>query len=114
MLHQVRTRFEDQTSLQINSGGSSDEDSDYADSVGQPVEWTVVRGHAGKFTRASPSIAGASDHAEDSQVDDAAPWGMRCQQSTKTNWPITSPQPGGPTDAFLIPSYGGAHSLGYF
>ena len=85
MLHQVRTRFEDQTSLQINSGGSSDEDSDYADSVGQPVEWTVVRGHAGKFTRADPITASASNHATNNQVDDAAPRGRWRQQSAEAD-----------------------------
>ena len=54
-------------------------DSDYEGSVGQPVDWTVVRGHAGKFTQADPSTTGASDHAEDSHVDDAAPRGRRRQ-----------------------------------
>ena len=61
----MRTHFEDQTSLQSNSGGSSEEDNDYEGSVGQPVDWTVMRGHAGKFTWVGPSTAGASDHAED-------------------------------------------------
>ena len=58
-------------------GGSSDEDSDYKGSGGQLVDWTVMRGHAGKFTRADPSMAGASDHTEDNQVDDVAPQGRR-------------------------------------
>ena len=49
MLHQVRTYFDDQTSLQSNSRGSSSDDSDYEGSVGQPVDWTVVREHTGKF-----------------------------------------------------------------
>ena len=41
-LHQVRTHFENKTSLLSDSGRSSDEDSDYEGSVGQPVHWTVV------------------------------------------------------------------------
>ena len=74
-LHQARTHFDDQTSLQSNSRGSSFDDSNYKGSIGQPVDWTVVRRHAGKFARAGPSNAGASDHAEDNQVDNAAPRG---------------------------------------
>ena len=107
MLHQVRTHFDDQTSPQSNSGGSSSDDSDYEGSVGQPFDWTVVRGHAGKFARAGPSNAGASDHVEDSHVDNAAPRGRRRQQCDRTDWLITSPQPEGPGDARLIPNYGG-------
>ena len=56
----MRTHFKDQTSLQSNSGSSSDEDSDYDGSIGQPVDWTVMRGHAGKFTRVGPSTVDAS------------------------------------------------------
>ena len=48
---------------------------EYEASVGHLVDWTVVRGHASKFTRAGHSAAGAFDHAEDSQVDNAAPRG---------------------------------------
>ena len=66
-----------------------------------------MRGHAAKFTRADPSTVGTSDHAEDNQVNDAAPRGKRRQQSAETDWLITSPQPGVPTDARLIPNYGG-------
>ena len=84
-LYQVRTRFEDHASLQSNSGGSNDEDSDYKGSVGQPVDQTIVQEHVGKFTRAGPSTADASDHTEDSQVDDAAPWDRRHQQSAETD-----------------------------
>ena len=102
----MRTHFDDQTSLQSNSGGCSSDRSDYEGSVGLLVDWTVVRIHAGKFARAGPSNAGASDHVEDNQVDNAAPGGRR-PQSGGMDWLITSPQPGGPTDARLIPSYGG-------
>ena len=49
MLHQMRTHFDDQTSLQSNSRGSSMDDSDYEGSVGKPVDWTVVCGHARKI-----------------------------------------------------------------
>ena len=34
------------------------------------MDWTVVRRHAGKFTRACPSTTGASNHAEDSHAPD--------------------------------------------
>ena len=74
-LHQVCTHFDDQTSLQSNSRGSSSDDSDYEGSVDQPVDWTVVCGHADKFARVGLSNAGASDHAEDNQVENAAPGG---------------------------------------
>ena len=40
-----------------------------------------MRGHAGKFTCAGPSTAGAYDHAEDIHVDNAAPRGSRRPQS---------------------------------
>ena len=99
------TRFDDQTSLHSGLEGSGDYDTDYEGSVGHPVDWTVVRGHGGKFTR-----AGASDHVEDNHIDNAAPRGSRCPQSAGTDWLITLPQTDGPTDARLIPSYGGAHS----
>ena len=69
-LRQVHTHFDDQTSARSYSGGSSDDNSDYHGSVGQAVDWKVVQGHVGKFTRACPSTTGASDHAEDSQVPD--------------------------------------------
>ena len=82
-------------------------DNEYEASVGHPFDWTVVRGYAGKFTLAGPSAVGASDHAEDNHVDNAAPRGSRRPQSVGTNWLITSPQPEGPTDTHLIPSYGG-------
>ena len=59
-----------------------------------------MRGHARKFTRAGPSTAGAFDHAEDNQVDDAAPRERRRKQSAETDWLITSPQPG----ALLTPA----------
>ena len=49
----------------------------------------------------------AFDHAEDNHVDDVALRGRRRQQSAETDWLITSPQPEGPTDARLIPSYEG-------
>ena len=79
----MRTHFEDQTSPQSNSGGgggTNGEDCDYDCSVGQPVDWTVVRGHVGKFTRAGPSTASAYGHVEDNQVDDAASQGRRRPQ----------------------------------
>ena len=72
-MHQVRTHFDEQTSPQSNSGTCSFDGSDYEGFVGLPVDWTVVRRHAGKFARAGPSNADASDNAEDSQLDDAAP-----------------------------------------
>ena len=106
-LHQVHTRFDDQTSLQSSLGGSSDDDTEDLGCVGEPVDWTLVRRHAGKFTHAAPSSAGASDLAEDSHGDNARPRGSRRPQSGEKDWMITSPQPGGPTDARLIPSYGG-------
>ena len=65
-----------------------------------------MRGHASKFTRVGPSTTNASDHAEDSQVDDVASRGSR-PQSAETDWLMTSPQPGGPNDTGLIPSYAG-------
>ena len=83
-LHQVHTHFDDQTSLQSNSRGSSSDDSDYEGSVGKLVDWTVVRGNVDKFARAGPSIAGAFDHAEDIQVDNAAPGGKRRPHSGGT------------------------------
>ena len=58
-LDHVRSRFERQTSLCSNTVSSGDDDSDYdksvsrEESVGQdesvshPVDWTLVRGHAG-------------------------------------------------------------------
>ena len=52
-----------------------------------------------KFARAGPSNAGASDHAEDNQVENTTPRGRRSTQFDGTVWLITSPQPGGPTDA---------------
>ena len=103
----MRTRFDDQTSLQSSLGVSSDDDTEDVGSVGQAVVWTLVRGHAGKFTRAAPSSAGGFDLAEDSQGDSAAPRGSRRPQSGGTDWLIKSPQPGSPTNARLIPSYGG-------
>ena len=81
----MRTHFDDQTNLQSNSRGSSSDDSAYEGSVGQPVDWTVVCGHAGKFSRAGPSNAGASDHAKDNQVDNAALGGRRRPQSGETD-----------------------------
>ena len=86
-LQQVRTHFDDQRSAQSYSGGFSDDDSDYHTSVGQPVDWMVVRGHAGKFTWACPSMTVQSDHAEDSQVDDAAPRGKRRPQTGLSHHP---------------------------
>ena len=79
-LHQVRTRFDDHTSLHSSLGGSSDDDTEYEGSVGHPIDWTV---------------------------DNAAPRGSRRPQSAGTDWLIKSPQPGAPTDARLIPNYGG-------
>ena len=107
----MRTRFDDQASLQSSWGDSSDDDDDvdddeYQGSVGHPVDWTVVREHDGKFTRVGPSSAGASEHAGDSHVDNEPPRGSRRSQSVGTSWLITSPQPG-LTDTRLIPSYGG-------
>ena len=62
--------------------------------VGRPVDWTVVRGVDGKFTRAARSSAGASEHAERSHVDDEPSRGSRHSQSAGTDWLVTSPQPG--------------------
>ena len=90
-LHQVRTRFDDQTSKQSSLGGFSDSDTEYEGPVGQPVDWTVVRRHGGKFTRADSSTAGASDHVKDNHVDNAAPRGSRRQQSAGTDLLITLP-----------------------
>ena len=104
-MHQVRTHFDEQTSPQSNSGTCSFNGSDYEGSVGLLVDWTVVRRHAGRFARAGPSNAGASDNAEDSQLDDAASGRRRRPQSGGMDWLITSPQPGGPTDTQLIPNY---------
>ena len=108
----MRTRFDDQASLQSSWGDSSDDDDDvdddeYQGSVGHPVDWTVVREHDGKFTRVGPSSAGASEHAGDSHVDNEPPRRSRRSQSVGTDWLITSPQLGGPTDTRLIPNYGG-------
>ena len=79
----MRTRFDDQASVQCSWGVSSDDDDDdveYQGAVGRPVDWTVVRGVDGKFTRASRSSAGASEHAGRSHVDDEPPWGSRRSQ----------------------------------
>ena len=62
------------------------------------MDWTVVRGVDGKFTRAARSSAGASEHAGRSHVDDEPPQGSRRAHH---------PSPGGPTYTRLIPSYGG-------
>ena len=40
-------------------------------------------------------------------MEDATPRRRRRSQSTDADWIITSPQPGGPIDTRLIPSYGG-------
>ena len=101
------THFDDQTSFQSNSWGSSSDDSDYEGSVGHPIDWTVVRGHAGKFARAGPSNAGASDHAEDSQVDNAALGGRRCPTVWWNGLADHIVPASGPTNARLIPNYGG-------
>ena len=98
--------------------GSGDDDIDYDDSVcqeesvghdesaGLPVDWTIVRGHAGQFRIRGHSAAGTSDHAKASQAKDAAPRGRSRSQSTDMDWLITSPQPGALVDTSLIPSYG--------
>ena len=70
------------------------------------MDWTVVRGPDGKFTRADPSSAGASEHAGDSHVDNEPPRGSRRSQFARMDLLITSPQPEGHTDTRLIPSYG--------
>ncbi|XP_057532944.1 protein MAINTENANCE OF MERISTEMS-like [Amaranthus tricolor] len=71
-----------------------------------PLDWTIVRGHQGRFARGGPSSSAASERAGGSFVDNEPPRG-RPSQSTNTDWLVTSPQPGGPTDTRLIPSYGG-------
>ena len=73
-LHQVRTRFDDQASVQSSWRVSSDDDDDeYHGVVGHPVDWTVVCRVDGKFTRAARSSAGTSEHARHSHVDDEPP-----------------------------------------
>ena len=116
-LDHVRSRFECQTSLRSNTVGSGDDDTDYDESVsreesvgqdesvGHPVDWTLVKGHAGQFKIRGHGTADTSDHARVSQVEDVAPRGRRC--SANVDWLITSPQPEGPVDTSLIPSYGG-------
>ena len=71
--------------------GSNDDDSDYHGFIGQPGDWMVVRGHAGKLTFAGPSTNGAFDLAKDRQVDNAAPRGRRRPQSADIDWLITLP-----------------------
>ena len=112
-LEQVRTRFEHQTSLGSDTLGSGDDFTDYdesvgeEESVGEPVGRIPVRGASGQFKRTVHGSAGHSDQAGGSQVEDAAPRRRRRSQSTDADWVITSPQPGGPIDTRLIPSYGG-------
>ena len=89
----MRSRFERQTSLRSNTVGSGDDDTDYDESVsreefvgqdecvGHPVDWTLVRGHAGQFKIRGHSTAGTFDHAGVSQVEDAASRGRRRSQS---------------------------------
>ena len=115
----MRSRFERQSSLRSHTVGSGDDDTDYDDfvsreesvgqdeSAGHPVDWTLVRGHAGQFKIRGHGTTGTSDHARVSQVEDVAPRGRRRSQSADMDWLITSPQPGGPVDSSLIPSYGG-------
>ena len=83
-LHQVRTRFDDNASLLSSWGVSSDDDED-EEEFGRPVDWTIVRGHDGKFTHVGPSSAGASEHARDSHVDNEPPRGSRRSQSAGTD-----------------------------
>ena len=118
-LDHVRSRFERHSSQRSDTAGSGDDDTDYDESVsreesigqdeslGHPVDWTLVRGHAGQFRTRGHNTADTSDHAGVSQVEDAAPRGRRRSQSADMDWLITSPQPGGPVDTTLIPSYGG-------
>ena len=105
----MRNRFDDYASVQSSWGVSSDDDDDveYQGVVGRPVDWTIVRGVDGKFTRAARSSAGASEHAGRSYIDDEPPRGSRRSQSAGTDWLVTSPQPRGSTDTRLILSYGG-------
>ena len=111
-LNQVRTHFDDQAdSLQSSWGVYSDDDNDADDVQFQapepaPLDWTIVRGPDGRFARGGPSSSAASERAGGSFVDNEPPRG-RPSQSTNTDWLVTSPQPGGPTDTRLIPSYGG-------
>ena len=112
----MRSRFERQTSLRTNTVGSGDDDTDFDESlsredsvsqdesVAHPVDWSVVRGRAGQFKTIGHSTA---DTSEGSHVEDVAPRGSRRTQSVDMDWLITSPQPGGPVDTNLIPSYGG-------
>ena len=118
-LDHVHSRFKRQSSLHSHTVGSGYDDTDYDDSVsgeesvghnesvGLPVDWTIVRGHVGQFRIRGHSAAGTSDHAGASQVEDAAPRGRSRSQSAYMDWLISSPQPGGPVDTSLIPSYGG-------
>ena len=66
------------------------------------MDWTVVRGHDGKFTRVDPSFAGASEHAGDSHLDNEPTLTVRWNGLVDY---IT--QARGATDTRLIPSYGG-------
>ncbi|CAO2833506.1 unnamed protein product [Amaranthus hypochondriacus] len=113
LLGHVRTRFDQQTNLCSDTLDSWDDDTDYEEavnqeeSIGEPVDWNLVRGVVGQFKRKGHSLAGPSDQAGGSQVEDAAPRRRRRSQSADVDWLITSPQPGGPVDTRLIPSYGG-------
>ncbi|XP_057532961.1 uncharacterized protein LOC130810853 [Amaranthus tricolor] len=95
----ARTASQEEAAKHIEAQRSSD--------VVRPVDWTVVRGSDGRFARADPSSSGASECAGRSLVDNEPPRGSRCSQSVGTDWLVTSPQPGGPIDTRLIPSYGG-------
>ena len=82
-------------------------DDEYVGDVVRPTEWTVVRGSDGRFARGGPSSSGASECAGSILVDNESPRGRRGSQSAGTDWLVTSPYPGGPTDTRLIPSYEG-------
>ncbi|XP_057528012.1 protein MAIN-LIKE 1-like [Amaranthus tricolor] len=109
----VRTPLDDQSSsIQSSWGVSSDDDND-ADDVqyeapdSRPLDWTVVRGPEGRFAHGGSSSSAASERAGRSFVDNEPPRESRSSQSANTDWLVTSPQPRGPTDTQLIPSYGG-------
>ena len=112
-LHQVRTNVDQQASLRSDTFDSDDYDTEFDESVGEEesvgatVDWAPMRGAAGKFKRRPQSAAGPSDQAGSSHVEDAAPRRRRRSRSDDPDWVIREPQPGGPVDTRLIPSYGG-------
>ena len=71
----MRSRLERQSSLHSHTVGSGDDHTDYDnsvsreesvgqdESVGHPVDWTLIRGHAGKFRIRGHGSAGTSDQA---------------------------------------------------